>query len=218
MIDLSNSYNAASWAFRYLLAGILVCPDLKKLPEGISLSADRGIDLQNLQSEHQTYQGQTIQLLTIDYRCIRLITSKAVGDIIVWQAQYFKGHLETDRRCFVAQKGKFYACAKTAKQAARALDFTIMQKKFKKSQIAARVVNRNMVTFNEYRFITGVCESGLRKSLKAFDKAKREEMTIADALAFSKNHYSGDIFAKAIQSHQKSNDPATDASLIQSIH
>jgi hypothetical protein len=102
----------------------LYLPSLTVLPEGVSLSAGRSLELGSLQSEHQVYQGRRIRLRTVDGTTMRLISSRTLADgITLWQAQYFRGHLDTDQGCFVAQRGDFCAHGKTAEQAVRDLRF-----------------------------------------------------------------------------------------------
>ncbi|MDZ7824669.1 MAG: hypothetical protein U5K75_12005 [Ahrensia sp.] len=172
------------------------------MPQGVSLSANVALDLSGLKRELQTYQGQKIRIRTVDDVCTRLIKSKKVGGVTIWSAQYFKGHLETDPRCFVAQQGDVYAHGDTAKQAMRDLEFKILQANSDASEVVARVIERNAVTFNDYRLITGACESGLIEGLEAVGRAGAEEMTLQDALTLSRGRFGGNVFAEAVRSQQ----------------
>src|SRR5690606_35653477 len=135
--------------------------------DGNTLSAGGYLSLGSLTDERQTYQGKSIRLRTIDDYTMRLISKRAVGGVALWSAQYFKGHLDTDPRCFVAQDGDTYAHGETAEEALRDLRFNIMSRDFDAGDLVAKIKARGTVEFNEYRLLTGACESGLREGLRA---------------------------------------------------
>lgn len=182
--------------------GSLYLGSLRILSEGVALSAGGAVHLPSLTSEVQTYQGQTIRLRTIDGICTRLIKNKTVGDdITLWSAQYFKGHLETDPRCYVAQHGDFYAHGGSARGALRDLRFKIAQQDFNTDNAVRQIKERGAITFDEYRLLTGACESGLRQGLidRGFP-ADTGEMPLADALKYSVGAFGGEEFARMMES------------------
>ena len=170
---------------------------LTTLPEGVTLSAGGSLDLDSLTSEAQRYQGKAIRLRSIDGQCTRMISSRKVGGVTLHSAQYFRGHLDTDRRCYVAQDGGTYAHGETAENALRDLRFKISQRDFDCDDLVATIRERGTVEFNDYRLLTGACESGLREGLRALGlDPDTEALPLTDALALSRDGYGGDTFAK----------------------
>lgn len=179
--------------------GFLDLHSLTTLPEGVTLSAGGGLDLSSLTGEVQRYQGKTIRLRTIDGYCTRLISRKKIGDATAWIAQYFKGNLKEDRRCFVAQSGEIYAHGDTLESALRDLRFKIAQVNFDLDDLIATIRQRKTVTFNDYRLITGACESGLREGLRSRGiDPDTEELPLKDALELCRNGYGGDVFRRVV--------------------
>jgi hypothetical protein len=168
------------------------------LPEGVALSARRALYLWSLQSEHQVYQGRSIRLRMIDGYAMRLISSRPLPDgATLWRAQYFLGHLDTDPRCYIAQRGDLYAHGDTAEQAVRDLRFKEASANLDTYEVVATIKARGTVTFNDYRLLTGACESGLREGLRSLGvDPDFPEMPLADALRLSRGQYGGDRFAE----------------------
>lgn len=52
------------------------------------------------------------------------------------------------------------------------------------------------MTFNDYRLLTGACESGLAEGLREVGMDGAEEMSLADALKLSRGKYGGARFAE----------------------
>jgi len=122
-----------------------------------------------------------------------------VGDVELWAAQYFKGHLDTDPRCYVAIQGKYSAHGDTAQDALRDLRFKIAQADFDCGELAETIVRRGTVKFNDYRLITGACLSGLRQGLseRGLDP-DTEELPLDEVLRLCANGYGGSEFIGAI--------------------
>jgi hypothetical protein len=178
--------------------GALYLGSLTALPDGVSLSAGSWLYLDSLRSEHQVYQSRHIRLRTIDEHTMRLISSRALADgVTLWRAQYFLGHLDTDPRCYVAQRGDLYAHGDTAEQALRDLRFKEASANLDTYEVVATIKARGTVTFNDYRLLTGACESGLREGLRSLGvDPDLPEMPLADALRLSRGQYGGDRFAE----------------------
>lgn len=177
--------------------GALFLSSLPALPEGVTLSAGRWLALGGLSDETQHYQGKTIRLRCIDGITTRLIRARKVGTATLWTAQYFRGHLDTDPRCYVAQEGDTYAHGETAERALRDLRFKIMSADFDPDELVARIKRRGTVEFNDYRLLTGACENGLREGLRARGlDPDTNELPLATALELSRGAYGGDRFAR----------------------
>lgn len=122
---------------RIEIRGDLDLSSLTTVSEGVTLSAGRDLYLRSLTPEEQRYQGQVIRLRTIDGFTMRLISSRDVGGVTLWGAQYFRGDLDADPRCFVAQSGAVYAHGDTAESALRDLRFKIDQVNFDPDDLTA---------------------------------------------------------------------------------
>jgi len=169
--------------------------NLTALPEDVSLSASVWLNLSNLDSEIQSYKGVTIRLRMIDGYCMRLISSREIGEVTLWSAQYFRGHLETDPRCYVAQQGETYAHGETAERALRDLRFKLAQADFDCDDLVETIKQRGTVTFNDYRLITGACEMGLRQGLRERGiDPETDELPLDHVLDLCRDGYGGERF------------------------
>ena len=177
--------------------GYLDLRSLTTIPEGVTLSAGGNLYLNRLTTEAQRYQGKAIRVRTIDGVCTRLIRSRKSGNVTLWSAQYFKGSLDTDPRCFVAQEGDDYAHGDTAEKAVRDLRFKVMSRDFDPDELIATIKARGTVELNDYRLLTGACESGTRQHLisHGIDPDATESLPLAKALEISRSGYGGNAFA-----------------------
>lgn len=184
----------------FVFKGPLDLSSLTTLPEGVSLSAGGYLDLRSLTREEQTYQGRSIRLRCIDGYTMRLISRRTVGSVALWSAQYFKGNLESDPRCFVAQDGDTYAHGKTTDKALRDLRFKVAQRDFDVDDLVETIKQRGTVEFNDYRLLTGACAEGTRAHLlmHGVDPDVTTSLSLAKALEISRSGYGGDVFARLI--------------------
>jgi hypothetical protein len=178
--------------------GGLNLPSLTSLPAGVSLSAGSWLDLRSLTSEVQVYQGQSIRLRMIDGICTRLISRRQVGEATVWRAQFFRGDPKNNKYCYVAQVGDTSAHGDTVERALRDLRFKLDEQRPVTEAVAA-IHRRGTVTFNDYRVITGACESGLREGLQARGiDPDTPELPLAQVLELCRDGYGGETFRKAM--------------------
>jgi hypothetical protein len=135
----------------------------------------------------------------VDDFTMRLISSREVGDVTLWRAQYFKGHLDTDPKCYVAQLGDLYAHGDTADKAIRDLRFKQAQVDFDCDELVETIRERGTVKFNDYRLLTGACESGLQEGLRSLGlDPDLPELALSDALRLSKGRFGGERFAELL--------------------
>lgn len=180
--------------------GYLYLPNLTSLPEGVTLSAGGGLDLGGLTAEIQRYKGREIRLRTIDGYCMRLIAAREIGDATLWTAQYFRGDLDNDRRCYVAQRGDDYAHGDTADSALRDLRFKQDARDFDPDDLVAEIKARGVVRFNDYRLLTGACAEGLAEGLRQRGlDPNLDEMPLDQALELCRDAYGGDRFRKLME-------------------
>jgi hypothetical protein len=179
--------------------GSLYLNGLTSLPEGAVLSAGGYLNLNGLISEQQVYQGQHIRLRTIDGMCTRLLSKKKVGGLTLWSAQYFKGNLDRDTRCYAAQSGEIYAHGKTAKQAMEDLAFKQMNVDESDAEdLRQAIIERGVITFSEARFFAGRgCRSGTEMFLQHAGVAPDiETMPLADAVGLCRNSHGQEQFTQ----------------------
>ena len=171
---------------------------LTTLPVGTTFNVGGYLDLYRLTTEPFAYQGKNIRLRTIDGICTRLISKRKVGEVTLWSAQYFKGNLTTDKRCYVAQDGDDYAHGDTAEKALTDLRFKVLSRDFDPDTLIATIKARGTVELIDYRLLTGACESGTREHLlnHGIDPDTTTFLPLAKALEVSRSGYGGEIFAR----------------------
>lgn len=182
--------------------GDLYLGSLTTLPDGVTLTAGGCLDLRSLTGEEQVYQGRRIRLRTIDGICTRLIRSRAIGGVTLWSAQYFRGNPDSDTRCHVAQDGDTYAHGNTADEAMRDLRFEMARRNHDPDELRAGIRRRNTVTFNDYRLITGACQSGLTEGLRALGHEGADELPLPLAMELSNGQYGGTTFRRFMEEGQ----------------
>jgi hypothetical protein len=135
---------------------------LTTLPDGITFNNGGTVYLGGLTDEYQNYRGQSIRLKNVDGYTM-LILSEHAG---IYRAAYFAGgDLSGLKRCYVAKIGDYYAHGDTAENAVR--DATYKHKRnLDQSQLVAVIKARGTVGFDDFRLITGACESGLRHGMR----------------------------------------------------
>lgn len=140
---------------------------LTTLPENTTFSNGGYVDLSRLTDEYQVYRGERIRLRAID-GCTMLIRSKRTkGEYTLYRAAYFGGGELADlKKCWIAQSGDYYAHGETIEQAMRDVRFKAMEHGFDQDELIAKIKARGTVQFNDFRLITGACESGLKHGME----------------------------------------------------
>ena len=164
---------------------------LTSLPDGTKFENRGGVHLSNLTSPFQTYLGKQITLRTIDSYTMLCGRTKAIGDVSIMTARYFGGgDIAKLKRCYVASQGDVYAHGETAETAMRDLRFKIAQVNFDASDLIAKVKKAKKITFNEFRLLTGACESGLQHGLQQLGlDANTEELQLDRALKLVRGQF-----------------------------
>ncbi len=173
---------------------------LTTLPENVKFENGGSVSLSSLTDERRPYRGQTIRLKNVDGYTMLIGSERQLGNITLYRARYFGGgDLDQLKVCYVAHEGDYYAHGDDAKQAMRDLRFKIMQADFDPEELVAEVKARGTVTFNDYRLLTGACESGLTHGLAQLGAEGAEEMPLTDALNLCRGNYGGDEFIKLFE-------------------
>ena len=95
--------------------------------------------------------------------------------------------------------GEFTAHGDHLETAIRDVRFKFMQSDFDPEELVASIKSCGTITFNEYRLLTGACESGLRHGLAEAGHGGVEEMPLSDALRLSRGKYGGEKLAELFQ-------------------
>ncbi len=165
--------------------GYVYLDSLTALPENTTFRNGSGVYLPSLASEYQTYRGQTIRLRYIDGDTMLIRSERQLGGATVYSAAYFGGgDLDNLQSCYIAQIGDTYAHGDSIETALRDCRFKQAERDFDPDQLAAEIRQRGTVTFNDFRLITGACESGLRHGMKqAGLPADADELPLETVLA-----------------------------------
>lgn len=140
---------------------------LTTLPENTTFGNGGSVDLRSLTDEYQKYRGERIRLKTIDGYTMVIRSTKKKGDYTIIRAAYFGGGELADlKKCWIAQHGEYFAHGKTIEQAMRDVRFKAMEHDFDQDELIAEIKARGTVQFNDFRLITGACESGLKHGME----------------------------------------------------
>ncbi|WP_311271306.1 hypothetical protein, partial [Sphingobium sp. WCS2017Hpa-17] len=139
---------------------------LTSLPEGVTFSNGGGVYLRGLTSELQTYQGKQIRLRQVDGYTMLILSERSQNGITISHAAYFRGgDIDKLKRSYVAASGEYSAHGETIEQALRDLRFKQMEHDFDEGELVAEIKARGTVHINDFRLITGACESGTREGM-----------------------------------------------------
>jgi hypothetical protein len=180
--------------------GYLFLSSLTSLPSGVTLSAGGYLDLGSLTSPHQRYQGRDIYLENVDgYTMERVSSPHVIDGVTVAKYRYFKGEIIGDE-WYIASIGEYTAHGDSVATAMRDVRFKEMRSDFDVEQLASDIRERGVVTFNEYRLLTGACESGLRHALESFGLAgDTESLPLSKVIELSKGQYGEDRIAELFE-------------------
>ena len=176
--------------------GNLHLGSLTTLPEGVSLSAGGNLHLGSLTTPEQRYSGEDVHLDVIDgYTMQRLSTPRGIGECEVWRAAYFNGRGD-GQRCYIARSGDYTAHGDSVATAVRDVEFKRLNDTFDESELVEQIRSKGTVTFNEYRLLTGACESGLRHGLASLGLPEdTQELPLDRVIELSAGQYGGDRIA-----------------------
>ncbi|QDT41041.1 hypothetical protein Pan241w_11000 [Gimesia alba] len=179
--------------------GYLDLRSLTSLPEGVTLSAGGTLDLRSLTSPDQIYQGDSIYLETIDGAAMqRLSSSHIKNGCEYYKAAYFNGRGDGDR-CFVARCGEYTAHGDSLATAIRDVRFKEQQANFNADELVKQIKSRGVVTFNDYRLLTGACESGLRAGIKSLGLPEdTQELPLERVIELCDGQYGGDTIRELL--------------------
>lgn len=171
--------------------GYVHLSSLTTLPEGVTFSNGGRVYLPGLTDELQTYRGKTIRLRHIDGWTMAIGSTRKVGEFTVSRAHYFRGgDYKSLPASYVASDGERYAHGKTAELSIRDLRFKIAQVNYDAADLIARVKLDGVITWIDFRLLTGACEEGLQQGLSDLGlDPELQEMPLSQAMELVKGRY-----------------------------
>ncbi|RXR28920.1 hypothetical protein [Sphingobium fluviale] len=146
--------------------GHVYLSSLTTLPEGVTFSNGGHVDLRGLTEEYHVYRGERIRLKHVDGSTMLIRSERVLGDATIYAASYFGGGEIADlKACYVAAQGEYFAHGDTVEQAMRDVRFKMMEHDFDEEELVKEIKERGTVHINDFRLITGACESGTRQGM-----------------------------------------------------
>lgn len=141
---------------------------------------------------NQLYKGQSIYLEFIDGSTMqRVSASRVIDGCEVFRTAYFNGRGDGSR-CYIARRSDYTAHGDSVAAAVRDVQFKELQENFDSDQLVEKIKSCGIVTFIEYRLLTGACESGLRAGIKSAGLPEdTQELPLNRVLELCRGHYGG---------------------------
>jgi len=143
--------------------GYVYLHSLTTLPEGMTFNNSGYVYLSPGQYH---YQGRDIAFRIVDDIPMDIGPYRTVGDYRVAKAWYFKGgDYRGQPNVWIATDGEHYAHGKTIETALRDLRFKIARVNYDAAELIARVKASGIITWADFRLLTGACAEGLQQGL-----------------------------------------------------
>ena len=162
------------------------------LPDNVTFNNYGGVYLENLKGKHK-YKGKEFEFMHVDGSTMLIESSKKKGDILIHKARYFGGgDIDKLKKCFVAQKGNYYAHGETVKNAIEDVNFKFLQETFNTDDLVNQIKESGIVTKNDYRLLTGACSLGCDMFIK--EHGISDSISLKKAKSLIHNVYGSDQF------------------------
>jgi len=112
--------------------------------------------------------NKTIQM--VDGIATIMRKKKRVSDINVYEGKFFN----RNQKCFVANKGDYWAHADTIRQAVEDVNFKFLQENFNVEEIVKEIKESKTITVNQFRLLTGACSGGCSNFMEQRNLTKTE--------------------------------------------
>ena len=114
-------------------------------------------------------------------------SKKTKKDFTIYKCRYIGGYFNS---CYVAKKGDYYAHGETIKQAIKDVNFKFLQETFDLDSLVSEIKEKQTVSINEYRLLTGACSSGV-KNFMSNKNITKDELPLSEVLYITRNEYGG---------------------------
>jgi len=157
------------------------------LPDGIKFENQGSVDLRSCTTLN--YLGKKLKLKYIDGFTMIIDSSKQKDDFTIYKAKYFKGVALNDMpKCIIAERDGYFSHGETIKQAIESVNFKYLQNNLNLDELVSEIKNKNTVSKNEYRLLTGACEFGVNQFCKD-NNISDDELPLDKVLKIIKGHY-----------------------------
>src|SRR5690606_3972458 len=95
---------------------------------------------------------------------------KKVSDIDVYEGKFFN----RNRKCFVANKGNYWAHADTIRQAIEDVNFKFLQENFNVEELVKEIKETKIMSVSQFRLLTGACSGGCSNFMEQRNLTKTE--------------------------------------------
>ena len=164
---------------------------LTTMPENVQFNNQGSVYLRSMDGKHINYLGKRIAIRHIDGITMIINSSKQKDEFTIYKAQYFKGgKLENLPKCIIAQRGEYFAHGETIKEAINDVNFKFLQNNLDVNELVQEVKNRQTVTVNDYRLLTGACAFGVKNFMEE-NHITSNELPLNEVLHLTKNSYGG---------------------------
>ncbi len=123
-------------------------------------------------------------IVMIDSIATIIKSTKTVGDFTIYEAETFN----FKNKCFVAQKGEYYAHGENIKQAVSNVNFKHLQDNVVINDLVKQIKQKQTITVEEFRLITGACSLGCKEFMQR-NNLYGSEYPLQEALKLIKNQY-----------------------------
>ena len=127
-----------------------------EIPNSVTHIGSEAFDgnVEIIQSNHK--------ITMIDGLATVIRSKKKRDEFTIFQGSIFN----TKEKCFVAQRGDFFAHGKNLQQAIEDVNFKFLQENFDLNQIVHEIKSKQTISVSEFRLITGACKMGCESFMK----------------------------------------------------
>lgn len=169
--------------------GSVYLQSLTTLPDNMQFNNQGSVYLESLNNKSINYRGKKIDIKHIDGSTMIIKSSKKAGDFIIHTALYFKGgDFENMPKCVIAEKEGYFAHCDTVKSAISDCNFKFLQANFNINDLVKSIKEKQTITTNEYRLLTGACSFGVAQFMKE-KNITAEELPLKEVIRITDGYY-----------------------------
>jgi len=171
--------------------GYVYLRSLTSMPENVKFENQGNVYLRSLSGQTITYQGKKLSIKHIDGSTMIILKSKSRDDFTIHTAIYFKGgNIDKLPKCYIAQRGDYFAHGETIKECINDVQFKFMQNDLDVNTLVTEIKAKQTVSINEYRLLTGACSFGVQNFMKD-NNIKEDELPLDKVIEITKGYYGG---------------------------
>ncbi|MCH6256678.1 hypothetical protein MLD52_08980, partial [Puniceicoccaceae bacterium K14] len=177
------------------------------LPDNVKFENQGYVYLRSVEGD-VIYRGQSIHLKTIDGYTMVIGVERVSGEITIMNTRYFGGgELSKLKKCFVAQRGEYFAHGENLREAIDDVNFKYLQSSENIEEVVQAVKESKSVTVIQYRLLTGACQEGCRRFMEQHDLSpERESFPLDLILKLTAEAFGGErmheLFGEEVFAHR----------------